>query len=31
VQDLVDTVVARLLDQLGLEHELGARWGEAGS
>lgn len=29
VQDLVDTVVARVLDQLGLEHELGARWGEA--
>jgi 4-hydroxy-3-polyprenylbenzoate decarboxylase len=28
VQDLVDTVVARILDQLGLEHELGARWGE---
>ena len=31
VQDLVDTVVARVLDQLGLEHELGARWGEAES
>lgn len=28
VQDLVDTVVARVLDQLGLEHELAARWGE---
>ncbi len=28
VQDLVDTVVARVLDQLGLEHELGPRWGE---
>ena len=31
VRDLVDTVVARVLDQLGLEHELGARWGEAES
>ncbi len=29
VADLVDTVVARVLDQLGLEHELGTRWGEA--
>ncbi len=28
VQDLVDSVIARVLDQLGLEHELGARWGE---
>jgi flavin prenyltransferase len=28
VQDLVDTVVSRLLDQLGLEHDLAARWGE---
>ncbi|HEY5160621.1 MAG TPA: UbiX family flavin prenyltransferase [Gaiellaceae bacterium] len=28
MQDLVDTVVARVLDQLGLEHELAARWGE---
>ncbi|MHB8060948.1 MAG: UbiX family flavin prenyltransferase [Gaiellaceae bacterium] len=28
VQDLVDTVVARILDQLGLEHDLAARWGE---
>jgi 4-hydroxy-3-polyprenylbenzoate decarboxylase len=31
VQDIVDTVVARVLDQLGLEHELGARWGEGES
>jgi 4-hydroxy-3-polyprenylbenzoate decarboxylase len=28
VQDLVDTVVARILDQLGLEHDLATRWGE---
>lgn len=28
IEDLVDTVVARVLDQLGVEHELGARWGE---
>ena len=28
IEDLIDTVVARILDQLGLEHELGARWGE---
>jgi 4-hydroxy-3-polyprenylbenzoate decarboxylase len=28
VQDLVDSVVARLLDQLGLGHDLAARWGE---
>ena len=28
VADLVDTVVARVLDQLGVEHELGLRWGE---
>lgn len=26
--DLVDTIVARVLDQLGIEHELVARWGE---
>jgi flavin prenyltransferase len=26
--DLVDTVVARVLDQLGIEHELATRWGE---
>lgn len=31
VQDLVDTVVARILDQLGLEHDLGTRWGEGES
>jgi 4-hydroxy-3-polyprenylbenzoate decarboxylase len=29
LDELVDTVVARVLDQLGVEHELGARWGEA--
>ncbi|MGD0273651.1 MAG: UbiX family flavin prenyltransferase [Gaiellaceae bacterium] len=28
LEDLVDTVIARVLDQLGLEHELGPRWGE---
>jgi len=28
VQDLVDFVVARALDQLGLEHSLGERWGQ---
>ena len=28
VDDLVDFVVARCLDQLGLEHELTRRWGE---
>ncbi|MCV2218129.1 flavin prenyltransferase UbiX [Thauera sp. Sel9] len=28
VQDLVDFVVARILDQLGVEHRLMARWGE---
>jgi len=28
VHDLVDTVVARVLDQLGLEHDLATRWGE---
>jgi 4-hydroxy-3-polyprenylbenzoate decarboxylase len=27
-QDLIDTVVARVLDQLGVEHKLIARWGE---
>jgi 4-hydroxy-3-polyprenylbenzoate decarboxylase len=27
VQDLVDFVVARILDQLGIEHELMQRWG----
>ncbi len=28
VQDLVDFVVARILDQLGVPHSLMARWGE---
>ena len=28
VQDLVDFVVARILDQLGIEHELIRRWGD---
>ena len=27
VQDLVDFVVARVLDHLGIEHHLGVRWG----
>jgi 4-hydroxy-3-polyprenylbenzoate decarboxylase len=30
VADLVDFVVARVLDQLGVAHQLMARWGEAG-
>lgn len=29
VQDLVDFVVARILDQLGVPHELMRRWGES--
>jgi 4-hydroxy-3-polyprenylbenzoate decarboxylase len=29
IEDLVDFVVARVLDQLGIEHGLGPRWGEA--
>jgi 4-hydroxy-3-polyprenylbenzoate decarboxylase len=29
VEDLVDFVVARVLDQLGIEHSLMPRWGEA--
>jgi 4-hydroxy-3-polyprenylbenzoate decarboxylase len=29
VSDLVDFVVARILDHLGVEHKLGKRWGEA--
>lgn len=29
VQDLVDFVVARILDQLGVPHELVRRWGES--
>lgn len=28
VDDLVDTVVARVLDHIGVEHTLGYRWGE---
>lgn len=28
IGDLVDFVVARCLDQLGVEHDLGRRWGE---
>jgi 4-hydroxy-3-polyprenylbenzoate decarboxylase len=27
VDDLVDFVVARILDQLGIDHDLGSRWG----
>ncbi len=30
VDDLVDFVVARCLDQLGLDHELAPRWGQSG-
>ena len=30
VQDLVDFVVARLLDQIGVEHALIRRWGDSG-
>ena len=30
VQDIVDFVVARILDQVGIEHELMQRWGEGG-
>jgi 4-hydroxy-3-polyprenylbenzoate decarboxylase len=29
VEDLVDFIVARVLDQLGLENTLAKRWGEA--
>jgi len=29
IEDLVDFVVARVLDQLGVEHKLGPRWGAA--
>ena len=29
IQELVDFVVARILDHLGIEHELLPRWGEA--
>ena len=28
IQEVVDTVVARILDHLGVPHHLGARWGE---
>ena len=28
VEQVVDTVVARVLDHLGIEHTLAARWGE---
>jgi len=28
VEQVVDTVVARVLDQLGIAHKLGVRWGE---
>ncbi|MBV8466655.1 MAG: aromatic acid decarboxylase, partial [Burkholderiales bacterium] len=28
VEDLVDFVVARVLDQIGVAHQLMARWGE---
>jgi 4-hydroxy-3-polyprenylbenzoate decarboxylase len=28
VEQVVDTVVSRVLDHLGIEHELGGRWGE---
>jgi 4-hydroxy-3-polyprenylbenzoate decarboxylase len=30
VQDIVDFVVARVLDQIGVAHQLMQRWGEAG-
>ena len=30
IEDLVDFVVARVLDHLGVEHELAARWGDSG-
>jgi 4-hydroxy-3-polyprenylbenzoate decarboxylase len=28
VEDLVDFIVARILDQLGIKHDLMRRWGE---
>jgi len=28
VEDIIDFIVARILDQLGVEHALMARWGE---
>lgn len=30
INDLVDFVVARILDQLGVDHEISQRWGAAG-
>jgi flavin prenyltransferase len=30
LEDIVDFIVARILDQLGLEHDLLAKWGEEG-
>lgn len=29
IEQLVDFIVARVLDQLGVEHELGPRWGQS--
>ena len=29
VEDIIDFIVARILDQLGIQHELMARWGDA--
>ncbi len=31
LEDLVDFIVARILDQLGIDHQLMRRWGEASS
>ena len=31
IGDLVDFIVARILDQLGVEHTLGPRWGASRS
>ena len=28
IEEVADTVVARILDHLGVEHQLGSRWGE---
>jgi 4-hydroxy-3-polyprenylbenzoate decarboxylase len=28
IEDVIDTVVARVLDHLGVQHKLGARWKE---
>jgi len=28
IEDVIDFIVARILDQLGVPHELMARWGE---